>query len=87
MVWEHLSNIQVELLIGIGMPVSAGIAFFIRQMWNKTKCFHLMEDAIDRLEDDANCGRTTHKELFERINVLDKHISNIEGKLDILLKK
>ena len=83
---EVFEKFHLDILVAIGVPALGALVFVIRHFWMKTKCFYLMEKRLEILEKESVQGKQTHLEIFKRLNEIDKHAANIEGKIDILIK-
>ena len=84
---EVFEKFHLDILVAVGIPALGALVFVIRHFWSKTKCFYLMEQRLERLEKESVQGKKTHLEIFQRLNEIDKHAANIEGKIDILINK
>ena len=78
---------SLEIFTAIGIPTIGALVFVVRHFWIKDKMFVLMKHRLEYLEEENQKGKDTHIEIFKRLNNIDKHIANIEGKIDILIKK
>ena len=82
-----LHEFHLEVFTAVIIPTVGALAFVVRHFWIKTKCFYLMKHRLEHLEQENKEGKKTHVEIFKRLNEIDKHAANIEGKIDILIKK
>ena len=83
---EVFEKFHLDILVAVGVPALGAFAFIVRHFWAKTKCFYLMQQRLETLEKEAVQGKKTHIEIYKRLNEIDKHTANIEGKIDILIK-
>ena len=82
-----LEHLQIEIILALGLPAVSALVFAIRHFWLKEKCFHLMKMRQDAQEKITERGQKEHKEIFGRLNDLDKNMATLAGKMDILIKK
>lgn len=80
-------GIQVELLAGVLIPVGAGVAIItwraIRYLINKDKCLTIFKDRLKTQEQETKNGKETHKDIYLRLNSIDKNVAKIMGRLGI----
>ena len=84
--FEMLEKFHLDIMVGIGIPAVGAMVFIIRHFWIKTKCFYLMKYRLEQIEKESIEGKKTHVEIFQRLNAIDKHTANIEGKIDMLIE-
>ena len=85
--FEVFQEFHLEVFTAICIPAITCLVFIVRYFWHKSKCFELMKQRLVHLETENSQGKETHTEIFKRLNAIDIHSANIEGKLDILLNK
>ena len=82
-----LADFALEIIIGLGIPACAAAGFVIRHFIRKEKCFALMQQRLEHLEEENASGKKSHKELYEKIDEVNVKMAKVETAVDMIAKK
>lgn len=75
--------IQWELLTGIGIPGIIAAIAAIRYFWKKEKCFIILREKVEQLNNAENGSHETHSDLYKKVNKIERNLFHLMGKLDV----
>lgn len=73
----------VEALAAIGIIVTPITVLSVRFWIKREKCFTVLEHKVDNLASSDEGSSDTHKEIFDRLNSIDKNVAFIMGAMKI----
>ena len=79
--------IDWNVIAGLGIP-SVTAVFFVARFFNKrAQCITALKNKVENLEGVALSSGKTHDDIYNELTDQGRKIANIEGKVDIILKK
>ncbi len=69
----------IESLAAIGLIVTPITVLSVRFWIKREKCFTILEHKVDNLSIRDEGSTDTHKEIFDRLNSIDKNVAFIMG--------
>jgi len=80
-------GIQIEVFTGVIIPVDSTAIVtvwqIIKYFHKKDICFQLLNAQVEAQQNDANDGYSTHKDLYNKVDLLEKNVMPIVGHLGI----
>lgn len=80
-------GIQVEIFAGILIPLAtaAGVIIWRAMVYfhNKEICFQLLKQKVEQLDSIAGRSTGTHKDLYERVDSIERNLHLIMGRMGI----
>jgi hypothetical protein len=80
-------GIQVEIFAGILIPLgtAAGVIIWRAMVYfhNKELCFQLLKQKVEALDSVASKSTGTHKDLYDRVDAIERNLHLIMGRMGI----
>ncbi len=74
---------DLNILLAFGVFITPISAVGIRHYIIKSRCFTILQQKVENLETHDEGSSDTHKEIFDRLNSLDKNVHLILGAMKI----
>jgi len=74
---------DLNILIAFGIIVTPITVLSVRFWIKREKCFTVLEQKVDNLSIRDEGSTDTHKEIFDRLNSIDKNVAFIMGAMKI----
>ena len=88
---ESLTQLHIEIILGLGVPSVTAAVFVIRHFWAKTKCFVLLKHQVEthqkHSEKVEKQNTKDHEMMLGRLNAIDKNIAAMQAEIKIILNK
>lgn len=82
-IMEHGVFIQWELLVGVGIPAVIVCGGVIGYLVKFTKCITVLQQKVSSLTNHDAGATDTHKDIFSRLDRIDRNMYLIMGKMKL----
>ena len=72
----------IGVMITLAIPLFGAAAYIIHYFWKRARCVDTLATRVESWEDDAARDRETHKDIYNRLNHIDRNVARILGFLD-----
>lgn len=76
-------TLDMNILLAFGVFITPISVVAIRHFIKKSKCFTVLEQKVEQQGKDNTKGQEDHKDIFDRLNNLDKNVHLILGAMKI----
>lgn len=79
------TELTIEIILSIIIPLGGTCLFVIRYFWKKEKSFTLMKHKIDELYKSELGSHNTHGKLHTKMEEQGNRITSLETKMDLII--
>ena len=75
------------VVVAVGGALVSGAAFAARYFWVQSACLKALKEHVKDLDRRESESSGHHSDIYDRVNEVRDRLSNLEGKVDMLLQR
>ena len=77
-----LDDVTITLAMVVMVPLFSAAAYVTHYFWKRARLVDTLVHRVEAYEADAERDRQTHRELYDRLNHIDRSLSRVLGYLE-----